>query len=60
MVLKVNLIQYVLNVVEKSNKDTLYVILLLVILFLLDMCVVGGVLLHGKANFPELIKHLKA
>ena len=45
---------------EKSDKDKLYVILFLLMLFLLDMCVVGGVLLHGKANFPELLKHLKA
>lgn len=43
-----------------SDKDKLYVILFLVILFLLDMGVVAGVLLHGKANFPELLKHLKA
>ena len=45
---------------NKTDKDKLYVILFLVMLFLLDMCVVGGVLLHGKANFPELLKHLKA
>ena len=43
-----------------SDKDKLYLTLFLVILFLLDMGVVAGVLLHGKANFPELIKHLKA
>jgi hypothetical protein len=44
---------------NKSDKDKLYIILFLLILFLLDMCVVGGILLHGKANFSELIKHLK-
>ena len=44
---------------NKSDKDVLYITLALVILFLLDMCVVAGVLLHGKANFPELLKHLK-
>jgi len=43
-----------------SDKDKLYITLFLLMLFLLDMCVVGGVLLHGKANFPELLKHLKA
>jgi len=45
---------------NKSDKDKLYITLFLLILFLLDMCVVAGVLLHGKANFPELIKHLKS
>ena len=45
---------------NKSDKDKLYIILFLLILFLLDLCVIGGVLWHGKANFPELIKHLKS
>jgi hypothetical protein len=45
---------------NKSDKDVLYITLALVILFLLDICVIGGVLLHGKANFAELIKHLKS
>lgn len=45
---------------NKSDKDTLYVLLFLLILFLLDMCIIGGILIHGKANFPELIKHLKS
>jgi len=45
---------------NKSDKDKLYITLFLLILFLLDMCVVAGVLLHGKANFAELIKHLRA
>jgi hypothetical protein len=45
---------------EKSDKDKLYIVLFLLILFLLDMAVIGGLLLHGKANFPELLKHLKA
>ena len=45
---------------EKSDKDKLYIILFLLILFLLDMCIVGGILYKGKANFPELIKHLQS
>jgi hypothetical protein len=44
---------------EKSDKDKLYITLFLLILFLLDMCVVAGVLLHGKANFHEFLNHLK-
>lgn len=45
---------------NKSDKDALYVTLFLVMLVALDLCVIGGVLWHGKANFPELIKHLRA
>ena len=45
---------------NKSDKEKLYITLFLLILFLLDMGVVAGVLLHGKANFPELFKHLKS
>jgi hypothetical protein len=45
---------------NKTDKDKLYLTLFLLMLFLLDMCVVGGVLYKGKANFPELLKHLKA
>ena len=44
---------------NKSEKDKLYIILFLTVLVLLDLTVIGGILLHGKANFPELIKHLK-
>jgi len=44
---------------NKSDKDALYVVLFLLILFLLDMFVIGGVLWKGKANFSELIKHLR-
>ena len=40
---------------NKSDKDTLYVVLFLTILVLLDLVVIGGILLHGKANFSELI-----
>lgn len=32
----------------------------LVILFLLDIVVISGILIHGKANFIELFKHLKS
>lgn len=45
---------------NKSDKDKLYIILFLVMLVVLDLCVIGGILIHGKANFPELIKHLKS
>jgi hypothetical protein len=44
---------------NKSERDKLYIILFLVGLVLLDLTAIGGILLHGKANFPELIKHLK-
>jgi hypothetical protein len=45
---------------EKTDKDVLYVTLILIILFLLDILVIGGILYKGHANFPELIKHLKS
>lgn len=45
---------------NKSEKDPLYVLFVLMILVLLDLLVIGGILIHGKANFPELIKHLKS
>ena len=31
----------------------------LIVLFLLDMCIIGGILYKGHANFAELLKHLK-
>ena len=45
---------------EKSDKDALYLTLLLVMLVVLDIGVGVAILLHGKANFPELLKHLKS
>jgi len=45
---------------NKSDKDKLYLTLFLVMLVALDLCVIGGVLWKGKANFPELIKHLQS
>lgn len=45
---------------NKSKKDALYVIIVLVVFFLLDILVIGGILYKGHANFPELIKHLKS
>ncbi len=45
---------------NKSEKDALYVVIMLVVLFLLDIMVIGGILYKGHANFPELIKHLKS
>jgi hypothetical protein len=40
------------------NKNTLYITIMLVVFFLLDIVVIGGILYKGKANFTELIKHL--
>jgi hypothetical protein len=45
---------------NKSEKDTLYVTIGLVVFFLLDILIIGGILYKGHANFPELIKHLKS
>jgi hypothetical protein len=45
---------------NKSEKDALYVVIMLVVLLLLDILVIGGILYKGHANFPELIKHLKS
>ena len=45
---------------NKSKKDALYVIIVLVVFFLLDILIIGGILYKGHANFPELIKHLKS
>jgi hypothetical protein len=45
---------------NKSEKDTLYVTIALVVFFLLDILIIGGILYKGHANFPELIKHLKS
>ena len=32
----------------------------LVVLFLLDLVIIGGIFYKGHANFPELIKHLRS
>jgi hypothetical protein len=32
----------------------------LIVLFLLDIAIISGILIHGKANFTELFKHLKS
>jgi len=45
---------------NKSEKDALYVTIVLVVFFLLDILIIGGILYKGHANFPELIKHLKS
>jgi len=45
--------------VKPTERDALYVVLFLVALFLLDLVVISGILIHGKANFTELYKHLK-
>jgi hypothetical protein len=39
--------------------DKTKVIIMLGVLVALDLCIIGGILLHGKANFIELYKHLK-
>jgi hypothetical protein len=44
---------------RRVNKDKLYLTVTLGILLLLDLTIVVGLLWHGKANFTELIKHLK-
>ena len=38
--------------------DKTKVVIMLSVLVVLDLCIIGGILWHGKANFPELIKHL--
>ena len=45
---------------NKTDKDTLYVVLFLVMLILLDMGVIAGILYKGQANFADLLKHLKS
>ncbi len=45
---------------NKSERDALYLTIMLVVLLLLDILVIGGILYKGHANFPELIKHLKS
>jgi len=32
--------------------------IVLIVIFLLDLMIIGGVLWHGKANFVELYKNL--
>ena len=45
---------------NKAEKDTLYITIMLVVFFLVDIMVIGGILYEGHTNFPELIKHLKS
>lgn len=35
-------------------------VLVLTTLVVLDLSIIAGIFIHGKANFPELIKHLKS
>ncbi len=44
---------------EKSDRDKIYLTLTLSFLVLVDLFIIGGILIKGHANFPELIKHLK-
>jgi len=39
--------------------DKTKVVIMLSVLVLLDLCIIGGILWKGHANFPELIKHIK-
>jgi len=39
--------------------DKVGVTLILVALFIFDFAIICGILIHGKANFSELIKHLQ-
>lgn len=43
----------------KKMTDKIGVVVTLTVLFLADLCLSVGILIHGKANFPELLKHLK-
>jgi hypothetical protein len=38
--------------------DKVKVVIMLSVLVALDLCIIGGILWKGHANFPELIKHL--
>ena len=38
--------------------DALAVVLMLTTLVALDMAIIAGILIHGKANFSDLFKHL--
>jgi hypothetical protein len=42
-----------------TNNHAFYVSLTLIVLFVLDLVIIGGILIKGHANFAELIKHLK-
>ena len=44
---------------EKTEKDSLFLVLFLTALFFIDMIVVSGIFIHGKANFIDLYKNLK-
>ena len=39
-------------------KDSLPQSILFVSLIVLDLIIVAGIFIHGKANFTELLKHL--
>ncbi len=47
----------ILHMTWIKDKNRLYVTLFLLMLFLLDMVLVGGILWHGKANFHEVFKN---
>jgi hypothetical protein len=39
--------------------DKTKLVIFLVVLFLLDLTIIGGIFWKGHANFSELVKHLK-
>lgn len=45
---------------NKSDKDKLYILLFLLIIFALDMSIIYGLVLKGQMNFAEVLKHLKS
>ena len=45
---------------NKSDNDRLYITLFLLMILALDATIIYGLLWKGQANFPELIKHLRA
>lgn len=40
------------------KSDASKVVMILVVLFALDLLVIGGILFKGHANFTEVYKHL--
>ena len=43
----------------ETKSETTQIVLVLTILVLLDLCIMGGILWKGHANFIEVYKHLK-
>ena len=43
---------------NQNNSEAVKVVSMLGVLFTLTLLTIAGILWKGKANFPELIKHL--